>query len=227
MLTAIFWDMDGTLVDTEPLWGTATYELSELLGRRLTPELRETTVGGSFPNTLQVCAAHAGVELTDEDYPRYRRHLFDRMSQLLDAHLAPNPGVPELLADLHANEVPMMVTTNTERELADPSIAAVGKRFFIDSIAGDEIAHPKPAPDMYLEAVRRVGAHPTECLVFEDSTAGMTAATMAGCRVIGLPADPATPVPAGVTALRDLQESTSLAGVTADDVLGWFDHLTR
>ncbi len=227
MLTAIFWDMDGTLVDTEPLWGTATYELSELLGRRLTPALRESTVGGSFPNTLQVCATHAGVELTEEDYPRYRRHLFDRMAQLLDAHLTPNPGVLELLEDLRAREVPMLVTTNTERELADPSIAAVGSHFFVDSITGDEVARPKPAPDMYLEAARRMGAQPEQCLVFEDSPAGMTAAALAGCRVIGLPANPDTPVPAGVTALRDLRDSASLAGVRADDVLGWFDHLTR
>lgn len=227
MVTAIFWDMDGTLVDSEPLWGTATYELSELLGRRLTPELRETTVGGSFPNTLRICAAHAGVELSEEDYPRYRRHLFDRVAQLFDAHLTPNPGVPELLADLRERNVPMLVTTNTERELADPSISAVGRHFFTGSITGDEVARPKPAPDMYLEAARRVGAEPEQCLVFEDSTAGMTAAVVAGCRVVGLPEDPAAPVPEGVVPLRDLHGSHSLAGVTADDVFGWYDHLTR
>ncbi len=227
MLTAIFWDMDGTLVDTEPLWGTATYELSELLGRRLTPELRELTVGGSFPNTLRICAEHAGVELRAGDHTRYRRHLFDRMGQLLDAHLTPNPGIPELLASLHARAIPMLVTTNTERELADPSIAAVGDHFFIDSVAGDEVPRPKPAPDMYLEAARRVNAAPGQCLVFEDSTAGMTAAVLAGCRVIGLPADDSTPVPEGVVTLRELHGCSSLEGVSATDVLGWFDHLTR
>ncbi|MGD7001279.1 HAD family hydrolase [Corynebacterium halotolerans] len=225
MLKAIFWDMDGTMVDSEPLWGQATYELSEHLGKRLTPQLRESTVGGSFPHTLQVCAQHAGVDLAEGDYPHYRRRMFDRMGELFADNLRPNPGVLELLDDLQQTQIPMLVTTNTERELADPSIAAVGQHFFHDSIAGDEVVHPKPAPDMYLEAARRVGARPEECLVFEDSFAGMSGAVAAGCRVIGLPESADQPVPEGVTLLRSLHGSNSFQGVTATHVHGWFDRI--
>lgn len=225
MLKAIFWDMDGTMVDSEPLWGEATFELSEALGRRLTPQLRESTVGGSFPNTLSVCALHAGVELSDEDYPRYRRKMFDRMAQLLSDNLTTNPGVRELLGDLKRQEIPMLVTTNTERELADSCIDAVGRHFFWDSVTGDEVPAPKPAPDMYLEAARRVGADPAQCLVFEDSFAGMSGAVAAGCKVIGLPEDPRGPVPEGVTLLSSLHGSNSFQGVTAANVHHWFDQI--
>lgn len=227
MLKAIFWDMDGTMVDSEPLWGEATYELSEQLGRRLTPELRETTVGGSFPNTLRVCAQHAGVELNEADYPRYRRQMFDRVAELFAGQLRPNPGVRELLADLRGENIPMLVTTNTERELADPSIAAVGTQFFDGSISGDEVAYPKPAPDMYLVAARRVGADPADCLVFEDSFAGMSGAVAAGCQVIGLPESSDQPVPEGVTLLRSLHGTNSFQGATAADVRTWFDRIPR
>lgn len=227
MLKAIFWDMDGTMVDSEPLWGEATYELSEQLGRRLTPELRETTVGGSFPNTLRVCAQHAGVELNEADYPRYRRQMFDRVAELFAGQLRPNPGVRELLADLRGENIPMLVTTNTERELADPSIAAVGTQFFDGSISGDEVAYPKPAPDMYLVAARRVGADPADCLVFEDSFAGMSGAVAAGCQVIGLPESSDQPVPEGVTLLRSLHGNNSFQGATAADVRTWFDRIPR
>ena len=214
--------MDGTLVDTEPLWGIATYDMSERLGRRLTPELRATTVGGSFRNTLEVCARHAGVELVEADYPRHRRIMFDQMADLLAEHLTPNPGVTELLTNLRATGVPMLVTTNTERELAAPCISAVGEAFFTDSVTGDEVPRPKPAPDMYAEAARRVGHHPADCLVFEDSWAGMTAAVDAGCRVIGL----ADEGPAGVVTLTALHGRNDFVGVTAADVAEWFARLT-
>ena len=69
--------MDGTLIDTEPLWGKATFELGELLGRPLTPEVRAKTIGGSFPNTLNVVAEWAGYELKDGDLERYRTWMFD------------------------------------------------------------------------------------------------------------------------------------------------------
>ena len=87
--------MDGTLIDTEPLWGVATYELSEKLGRRLTPELREKTIGGSFGNTLAICAAHAGVELGPGDYVSYPGdgpHLFAALE----------PGTTAVLVSEHA-----------------------------------------------------------------------------------------------------------------------------
>ena len=74
---AVLWDMDGTLIDTEPLWGKATFELGELLGRPLTPEVRARTIGGSFPNTLSVVAEWAGYELKDGDLERYRTWMFD------------------------------------------------------------------------------------------------------------------------------------------------------
>src|SRR5699024_459473 len=137
MIKAIFWDMDGTMVDTEPQWGVATYELSEAMGRRITPEIRELTIGGSLPRTIRICA------------------------ELFDEALVPNPGVIPLLAQFTGLGVPMLVTTNTERSLAQGCIEAVGAGYFVDSITGDEVDNPKPAPDMYIEAARRVGLPPS------------------------------------------------------------------
>ncbi|KAA8744685.1 HAD family phosphatase [Corynebacterium tuscaniense] len=210
--------MDGTMVDTEPLWGIATYELSEKLGRRLNAEQRERTVGGSFANTLRVCAKWAGVELQPGDYEHYRTWMYARMGELLSADLQPNPGVRELLASLLADGTPMMVTTNTERELADRCIDAVGREFFCGSVTGDEVPNPKPAPDMYLAAAQAVGQDPSDCLVFEDSWAGMTAAAAAGCVVLGL----AEKVPDGVMPM-DPQE---FVGADAKWVYGRFSAAT-
>ncbi|MDO5511135.1 HAD family phosphatase [Corynebacterium sp.] len=224
---AIFWDMDGTLVDTEPLWEQFTYELSELMGRRLTPQLRETTIGGSFRHTIEVCATHAGITVTDDDHPRYREFMNDRMGELMRASLAPNPGITELLDDLATRDLPMLVTTNTERSLADISIGAVGRQYFVDSVTGDEVPSPKPAPDMYLRAAEIVGADPADCLVFEDSVTGMTAAVTAGCRVIGLPWYPDTRVPEGVVTLESLHGRNDFRGADADTVMEWFHQLQR
>ncbi|MGV0340604.1 HAD family hydrolase [Corynebacterium mastitidis] len=218
---AVFWDMDGTLVDSEPLWGIATYELSERLGRRLTPELRAATVGGSFGHTLRVCAEHAGVRVDPQRARELHDAMFARVGALFSESLAPRPGVRPLLEALRARGIPMLVTTNTERSLADRAIAAVGEGFFCDSVAGDEVARFKPAPDMYLEAARRVGAAPGECLVFEDSRAGMTAALAAGCRVVGLPEEESDLVE-GALSMRAAAGSRSFEGVGADDVERWF-----
>lgn len=211
---AIFWDMDGTLIDTEPLWGKATYELSDLLGRPLTPEVRAKTVGGSFPNTLRIVAEYAGVELGEGDLERYRTWMFDRMAELFAGGIELTPGIDGLLDSLEDRGTTMMVCTNTARVLADPCIEAVGREYFFDSIAGDEVENGKPAPDMYVEAARRVGADPADCLVFEDSWNGMSAAVAAGCVVLGL----AREVPPGVT----IFSPSLFVGADASDVGRWF-----
>ena len=211
---AVFWDMDGTLIDTEPLWGQATYELGELLGRPLTPEVREQTIGSSFPNTLRIVADWAGHTLAEGDVERYRTWMFGRVAELFSGGITLNPGIEGVLEALAQRGTPMFVCTNTERVLADPCIDAIGRQYFVDTITGDEVDNPKPAPEMYLEAARRVGAAPGECLVVEDSWNGMSAAAAAGCVVLGL----GDTVPDGVSKL----DPQAFVGADAGDVDSWF-----
>lgn len=227
LMRAIFWDMDGTLVDSEPLWGIATYRLSEKLGRRIGPEERARTIGGSFRNTLAICAEFAGRDIAELDVDRLHDEFFGYAGELMRERLEPRPGVTELLSELHAEGVPMLVATNTERILADASIDAVGRDFFVGSVTGDEVPRFKPAPDIYLRAAELIGEAPRDCLVFEDSAAGMAAATAADCAVVGLPAEDTTPIPAPGLAMRDLAGSTSFVGVRAGDVVEWFDRARR
>lgn len=220
MYKAILWDMDGTLVDSEPLWGIATYEMSESLGRRLTPELREKTVGGTFSNTLQICADHAGVTVTPALFDKCRQAMFAQMHELLGTRLELRPGVEKLLGELHGAGTPMMLVTNTNRELADPAIDKIGRHYFRDTLCGNEVERGKPDPLIYREAAARLGVEPGECLVFEDSGAGMAAASGAGCRLVGLPE--VGKVPEGALDMRVLHGSTSFLGVTRADLASWY-----
>ncbi|WP_246816606.1 HAD family phosphatase [Corynebacterium sp. HMSC29G08] len=211
---AVFWDMDGTLVDTEPLWGIATYELSEYMGRRIPPEVRAETVGGSFENTVGILSRYTGYQLDDARVNRLRTIMHTRMAQLMGEGVDLNPGVGDLLAALHERGVPMYVTTNTPHVLADRCIAGIGGKYFVDIITGEDVAQSKPAPDMYVEAARRAGTERGNCLVFEDSWTGMSAAAAAGCAVLGL----AETVPEGVLKF----DPTGFVGAEAEDIADWF-----
>lgn len=218
---AVLWDMDGTLVDSEPLWGQATYAMSEAMGRRLTPELREQTVGGSFMNTALICARHAGITLDDAAFAYYRRMLFSHVAHLFDAHLSPRPGVVSLLRELRHEGVPCAVTTNTYRCLAAHEINAVGADFFGASFCGDEVDQPKPAPDMYEAAAAWASANPADCLVFEDSAAGVAAATAAGCRVVAVCEPGDLDLPTGVVCMGEQLGAVDFNDVHIQDVCRW------
>ncbi|AKK03155.1 HAD family hydrolase [Corynebacterium epidermidicanis] len=222
MYEAILWDMDGTLVDSEPLWGIATYEMSEAIGRRLTPAIRELTVGGTFANTIRICEEFAGVVLTPQQREMHRQQMYRRVSELFATDLTLVPGVAELLDALVAHKVPMMVVTNTPRELADPAIDAIGRQRFVDTLCGDEVTRGKPDPEIYATAASRLGVAPAKCLVFEDSATGMAAAASAGCRVVGLPASEEIVVPPEVLPLAQLHGSSSFLGVTPVDLMQWY-----
>ena len=140
--------------------------------------------------------------------------MFDRMRELFATGIELNPGIGGVLESLARRGTPMFVCTNTERVVADPCIDAIGRDFFAGTITGDEVAHAKPTPDMYLEAARRAGAAPGECLVVEDSWHGMSAAAAAKCAVLGLAAE----VPAGVMKFAP----DNFVGAGASDVDDWF-----
>lgn len=223
--------MDGTLVDSEPLWATATFDMSERLGRRLSMEKREETIGGSFANTYRICCEHAGVTPTKKGAAEQQQLMFAQIRQLFAEQLDFAPGVRELLAELHSAGVPMIITTNTPRSIVGPALDKLGADYFVDTICGDEVPTMKPAPDMYLEASKRVGKNPGECLVFEDSHTGMRAAWDAGCRLVGLPHSPEVPVPDGASTIQHLRgighQEENFAGVSAADVAKWYHQTAR
>lgn len=224
-MKAILWDMDGTLVDTEPRWGAATFAMAAEMGRALTPEVREQTVGGIAENTVRICAAWAGISVNeDAELHFWVNRLYDLVSRLFAEDLPYRPGIPELLQDAEG-KLPMMVVTNTYRKLTDQALETIGAHYFTSTVCGDEVAAGKPAGDPYLVATERLGVLPDECLAIEDSTNGMSSAVKAGCRVLGVPAV-GTPVPTGAVSLSDiLPGRTTLDGLTLADLHELWGHI--
>lgn len=220
---AILWDMDGTLVDSEPLWAQATYAMSEQMGRRLTPELQATTMGGSVFSTVDICAAHAGLEHTDYEY--WRGVLFAHVSKLFATDLTLRPGVSAMLATMHAAAVPMAIATNTERVVAQPAIDHIGNQWFQATVCGDEVPTPKPSPDVYLRAAELLEVPIQRCLVFEDSLNGMRAGLASGATVVGITTT-VREVPRGVIDIRDLVGDVAFTEV-ADQPLDWWHRRIR
>lgn len=217
-MKAILWDMDGTLVDTEPRWGEATYAMAAAMGRELTPEVRERTVGGTADGTVRLCADWAGLDPTDKEVGQWIDWVYTRVSALFDEGLDMRPGVTNLLDEANEGEVPMMVVTNTFRSLTDQALETIGAGNFVGSVCGDEVVVGKPGPEPYLTAAARLGVDPDDCLVFEDSTNGMLSAVAAGCRVVGLPTE-GTVVPDGATPVSTLRDGHGdLDGLTLSDL---------
>ncbi len=215
-LQAVLWDLDGTLIDSEPLWQQVTAELSAAMGRRLSPEKLALTQGATIRFSIETCAEHAGVQLTESLYRRFRQEMFDQMKLLLaDAPII--AGIPEVLASIQAAGIDNYVVTNTFRELADPALSALGKQFFRGSICGDEVVLGKPDPEIYRQAAFTLGYAPGQCLVFEDSTAGMTAAVQAGCKTIAVPGAH-TNRPVGVWEFP----AASFVGLGVAEIQHWF-----
>lgn len=229
-MKAILWDMDGTLVDSEPLWGIATYEMSEKMGRRITEEVRALTVGGTTTNTVNICAEYAGLSLNPEDQHQWVQGMFRRMGILLASELQFRPQIPQLLSEANVLGIPMALVTNTARSLTTKALNTIGEDHFAFTLCADEVEQGKPAPDLYLHAVHTLGVDPDDCLAVEDSTAGMTSALGAGCRVLGVPTEDSVVVPEGVHTLRRLtaeqgHPQSDLSGFTISDLTAVYERL--
>ena len=122
------------------------------------------------------------------------------------------PGARELLDLIAAEQIPMLLVTNTQREVADIAINTIGAHRFLATVCGDEVAVGKPAPDIYLRAAHLAGAAPGDCLAIEDSPTGAAAAHAAGVPTLVVPSQ--VPVPAA--SRRAFRET--LGGLTLDDL---------
>ena len=183
-LAAVLWDMDGTLVDTEPYWMAAETPLVESFGGTWSHEQALALVGLGLEDSARIFQS-AGVQMGVRDIID---HLTDDvMAQLGKTGVPFRPGARELLADLRAAGIKTGLVTMSMRRMADTVVDLIDFEAFDVVIAGDDATRPKPFPDPYLQACAALGVSPAESVAIEDSPNGIRSAVASGAAVIGVP----------------------------------------
>ncbi|MET1038926.1 MAG: HAD family phosphatase [Aeromicrobium sp.] len=178
---AVLWDLDGTIVDTEPLWMAAEHELAAQHGGTWTDEDALQLVGNSLIASGEHLKKTLGLEMSAEDVVEY---LVERLAASLRTHIEWRPGARELIKALDAAGVPQALVTMSYASIAAPVAAVLP---FGAVVTGDAVSRPKPFPDPYLLAAEKLGVDASRCLAIEDSITGATSANAAGCDVIAVP----------------------------------------
>lgn len=182
---AVVFDLDGLLLDTEPGWHRAEAELLQRHGGMYTDADEAATVGWSVDATVRRYAHRLG--LGDDTIPALAAELLDLVRGEYSGAIPMRPGAAQLVARLRG-QVPLGIASNTARSLVGIAVASAGFADAFEAIvSADEVARPKPAPDVYLETCRRLGVDPSAAVGIEDSTSGIAAAKMAGLTVIAVP----------------------------------------
>jgi HAD superfamily hydrolase (TIGR01509 family) len=210
-IEAVVFDMDGVLVDTEHLWDEVREALTEEWGGRYTPEAQEAMMGMSSLEWSRYLHETVGLrespEVINEEVVR-------RMLARYETDLPVVPGAVEAVRRLDAAGLRLGVASSSNRELIDAVLRRLGLTdLFAVTVSSEEVPRGKPAPDVYLEAARRLGVRPAQCVAVEDSASGIRAAHAAGMRVVAYP-NRHFPPPSDVLALAD-DVLGSLAGLTA------------
>ena len=186
---AVLWDMDGLLVDTEPLWTVAEVELAASFGGTWDGQIKAAVVGTRLDVAVPTVLRWFGVPDTPDQVAETSAWLLARMVELFATSLSPMPGALSLLAALHAEGVPQALVSSSYRVLVD-AVLAGGVGPFAVTVAGDEVVDGKPHPEPYLTAAAALGVDAAQCVVLEDSPSGVASGEAAGCAVVAVPSVP-------------------------------------
>ncbi|MGE3448119.1 MAG: HAD family hydrolase [Microbacteriaceae bacterium] len=210
---AVFWDMDGTLVDTEPYWLTAETQLVESYGGVWTQADGLQLVGSSLERSAIILQSR-GVALGTDEIVSV---LTDRVLEQIDDEVPWRPGARDLLASLKDEGIPSALVTMSIGRMAERVVSAIGFDAFAAVVSGDMVTEGKPAPDCYLLAAQTLGADPRRSVAIEDSEYGVAAAVAAGMATIAVPLHVPLPASPAYTLWPDLDGRTpaDLAGVLA------------
>ena len=187
-LAAVLFDMDGVLVDSEPLWLDVERTIMHGLGARWSRADQQRCVGGPLRRTAEYMLTSAGLAAHSmTGVAALEQALIDGMADRLTAAAPLRPGAARLLAELAAADMPTALVTSSYRNLADLVLGHLGHDAVSVSVAGDEVRRRKPHPEPYLTAASLLDVDPRDCVVLEDSQPGLAAAAAAGCRCVGVP----------------------------------------
>ena len=180
---AVLWDMDGTIVDTEPYWIIAEQELVEIFGGEWTHEDGLAVVGQGLPVTATRLQEH-GVALSLDEIIQT---LTSRVLEQLENSIPYRPGAAELLEALSAAGVQQGLVTMSIERMARRMADLIPGTPFSTVVAGDNVINSKPHPEAYLLAAQNLGVDIEQCLAFEDSPSGCRSALSAGAVTVGIP----------------------------------------
>lgn len=180
-MAAVLWDLDGTLVDTEPMWMDAEQELADSHSKTWTQEDGLKVVGNTLIDSGIYIRNRLGIDMEPEAIVDY---LVERLALRMREELVWRPGARELVIALDDEDVPLALVTMSYAAIADP---VAGQLPFGAIVTGDSVTHGKPHPEPYLRAAELLGVDPSECLAIEDSVTGANSANAAGCHVLVVP----------------------------------------
>jgi HAD superfamily hydrolase (TIGR01509 family) len=180
---AVLWDMDGTLIDTEPIWQQSQVELTDRYGVVWTHEDGLALVGSGLERSGEILR-DKGVDMEVEEIILWMTAYV--MERLQAGDLPWRPGARELVEELHARGVPTALVTMSRRTMALVAADALGDRGFRVVVGGDARGRPTPDPDAYLAAAAQLGVDPTACVAIEDSATGVAAAVASGAVTVAV-----------------------------------------
>ncbi|MBR7742282.1 HAD family phosphatase [Phycicoccus sp. BSK3Z-2] len=202
---AVFWDMDGTLVDTEPYWIAAEHAIVEEAGGRWNDAFAHELVGNDLMVSARFIRENSPITWEPE---RIVEELLARVVRQVSEHVPWRPGARELLAALVERGVPTALVTMSWRSLADAVVASLPPGSFGAVVTGDEVEHGKPHAEPYLAAARTLGVDPAACVAIEDSPTGVRSAVAAGVPTVAVPHVVPVPDIAGAVHVTGLEGMT-------------------
>jgi HAD superfamily hydrolase (TIGR01509 family) len=205
---AVLFDLDGLLIDSEPIWYAVEEAAVTKLGGTWSLEHQAACAGGTMPQSCAYIVALTGAAV---DPAELATELLAEMAERFTEHLPLHDGALALLDALAALAVPIGLVTSSYHDLVDPALAVLGRQRFGVVVTGEDVTRGKPDPEPYEMACKLLAVDPARTVVLEDAPHGVASAEGAGCRVVAVP----SVAPIAATPTRPVVESL------ADVDVGW------
>jgi HAD superfamily hydrolase (TIGR01509 family) len=191
-IAAVVFDLDGLLIDSEPLQQWAWHEYAARHGKALEPEMFHQMLGLRAVDAVEIAIRLLELPVTGDTALRDRDAIF---LAAVPGAILPMPGAVDLIHELRSRGIPLALATSGHRRYVDLALESAGLAGLFDAeVTAELVTRGKPHPDVYLEAARLLGIHPRRCLALEDAPNGILSAKAAGMHCFAVPDETAIPL---------------------------------